>query len=68
LALRCRAADGRGDGTAGVHHAIEILGPTGFVLSPIDNLTVDVPKTWQNLEAFIEEWKSGWEKTPVLIC
>jgi uroporphyrinogen-III decarboxylase len=41
-----------------VRLAIETLGPKGFVLSPIDNLTVDAPRTWHNLEILIEEWKS----------
>ena len=40
-----------------VHTAIETLGPQGFVLSPIDNLTVDAPRTWHNLDVFIQEWQ-----------
>jgi hypothetical protein len=40
-----------------VRHAIETLGPQGFILSPVDNITVDSPRTWQNLEIFIDEWK-----------
>jgi uroporphyrinogen-III decarboxylase len=42
---------------AAVRQAIATLGPEGFVLSPVDNITVDVPRTWQNLEVFIDEWK-----------
>jgi len=42
---------------AAVPHAIETLGPEGFILSPVDNITVDAPRTWQNLEVFIDEWK-----------
>ena len=42
---------------AAVRHAIETLGPRGFILSPVDNITVDAPRTWQNLEVFIDEWK-----------
>ncbi|MGA2984492.1 MAG: uroporphyrinogen decarboxylase family protein [Terriglobia bacterium] len=42
---------------AAVRHAIETLGPGGFILSPVDNITVDAPQTWQNLEVFIGEWK-----------
>ena len=42
---------------AAVRQAIETLGPDGFVLSPVDNITVDAPQTWQNLEVFIDEWK-----------
>jgi len=42
---------------AAVRHAIETLGPEGFILSPVDNITVDAPQTWQNLEVFIDEWK-----------
>jgi uroporphyrinogen-III decarboxylase len=40
--------------------AITTLGPSGFVLSPIDNITEDQPKTWQNLEFFIDEWRRHW--------
>jgi uroporphyrinogen-III decarboxylase len=42
---------------ASVRRAIETLGPEGFILSPVDNITVDAPRTWQNLEVFIDEWK-----------
>ena len=40
-----------------VRTAIETLGPRGFVLSPIDNLTVDAPRTWHNLDVLIQEWQ-----------
>jgi uroporphyrinogen-III decarboxylase len=40
-----------------VRHAIQTLGPRGLILSPVDNLTVDEPLTWQNIEIFIDEWK-----------
>ena len=42
--------------------AIAALGPTGFILSPIDNITVDVPQTWDNLNIFIDEWRQHWSK------
>ncbi|NIS80159.1 MAG: hypothetical protein GTO14_08100 [Anaerolineales bacterium] len=42
---------------AAVQEAIEVLGPTGFVLSPIDNITLDQPLTWHNLEIFLDEWR-----------
>jgi hypothetical protein len=42
---------------AAVRQAIETLGPEGFTLSPVDNITVDAPRTWQNIEVFIDEWK-----------
>jgi hypothetical protein len=42
---------------AAVRHAIEVLGPRGFILSPVDNITVDSPHTWKNVEVFIDEWK-----------
>ncbi|HTS70989.1 MAG TPA: uroporphyrinogen decarboxylase family protein [Terriglobia bacterium] len=42
---------------AAVRLAIEALGPGGFILSPVDNITVDAPRTWQNIGAFIDEWK-----------
>lgn len=42
---------------AAVRHAIGTLGPTGFVLSPIDNITVDDPRTWRNIEILKDEWR-----------
>jgi len=45
---------------AAVRHAMRTLGPNGFVLSPVDNLTVDAPKTWQNVDIFIDEWRKNW--------
>jgi hypothetical protein len=42
---------------AAVRQAIETLGPEGFILSPVDNITVDAPQTWQNLEVLIDEWQ-----------
>lgn len=43
-----------------VRQAISSLGPTNFILSPIDNLTVDAPQTWANVKIFIDEWKKKW--------
>lgn len=40
-----------------VRLALDTLGPQGFVLSPIDNLTVDEPRTWENINTFIDEWQ-----------
>ena len=40
-----------------VCQAIETLGPQGLILSPVDNITVDAPETWRNLNVFIDEWK-----------
>jgi uroporphyrinogen-III decarboxylase len=40
-----------------VRQAINTLGPTGFILSPIDNITVDAPRTWRNIDVFIQEWQ-----------
>lgn len=42
---------------AAVRRALAELGPEGFILSPVDNITVDVPKTWSNLQVFIDEWR-----------
>ncbi len=53
---------------AAVRHAIETLGPRGFILSPVDNITVDEPLTWRNLDIFIDEWRKhrkGVQATPV---
>ncbi len=40
-----------------VRHAMQTLGPRGMILSPVDNFTVDAPRTWENIELFIDEWK-----------
>jgi hypothetical protein len=40
-----------------VRLALANLGPEGFILSPVDNITVDAPKTWSNLQIFIDEWR-----------
>jgi len=42
---------------AAVRLALAELGPEGFILSPVDNITVDAPKTWSNLRIFIDEWQ-----------
>lgn len=43
-----------------VRQAVETLGPAGFVLSPVDNITVDAPRTWHNIDVFMEEWHKHW--------
>jgi len=45
---------------AAVREAVHKLGPAGFVLSPVDNLTVDAPLTWRNVDVFIDEWRHCW--------
>jgi uroporphyrinogen-III decarboxylase len=45
---------------AAVRGAIQMLGPDGFILSPIDNITVDAPLTWQNVDIFVDEWRRHW--------
>lgn len=42
---------------AAVRGACQALGPRGFILSPVDNLTVDEPQTWENLQVLIDEWQ-----------
>ncbi len=37
--------------------ALHLLGPDGFVLSPVDNVTVDTPQTWSNLRVMIRTWQ-----------
>jgi len=51
---------GADDVRAAVRAAIATLGPTGFILSPVDNITVDEPLTWQNLDVFIAAWRESW--------
>jgi len=43
-----------------VRRAVETLGPAGFILSPVDNITVDAPRTWHNIDVFMEEWQKHW--------
>jgi hypothetical protein len=43
-----------------VRQATEALGPGGFVLSPVDSVVVDVPRTWRNVDIFIDEWRRHW--------
>lgn len=50
------------DVRAAVRHAIETLGPRGLILSPVDNLTVDAPHTWRNVDVLIDEWRQ--RRTP----
>lgn len=42
---------------AEVREAIEVLGPDGFVLSPVDNVREDTPQSRANVAALIEEWQ-----------
>lgn len=44
---------------AAVREAIDDLGPCGFILSPVDNVTVDAPKTWHNLDFLLDEWRKN---------
>jgi uroporphyrinogen-III decarboxylase len=44
---------------AAVREAISSLGPDGFILSPVDNLTVDESKTWENIDIFIDEMRKN---------
>lgn len=40
-----------------VRDAMQLLGPRRFVLSPIDNITVDAAQTWRNVDVFVDEWR-----------
>lgn len=42
---------------AAVRQAVRVLGPNDFILSPVDNITIDAPRTWKNLDVFIDEWR-----------
>ena len=42
---------------AEVREAIAALGPTGFILSPVDNVRSDDPKAQANVAALIDGWK-----------
>lgn len=43
-----------------VREAIKTMGPTGFILSPVDNITLDAPLTWENIEVLKSEWHKHW--------
>lgn len=43
-----------------VREALQVLGPTGFILSPVDNVREVTPVTWRNVDAFIDEWRRHW--------
>lgn len=43
-----------------VRHVINTLGRDGFILSPVDNITVDAPRTWQNIAVLMDEWRKHW--------
>jgi uroporphyrinogen-III decarboxylase len=47
------------DVRAAVRQAITVLGPQGFILCPVDNITVDTPQTWRNIDIFIDEWRKS---------
>ncbi len=42
---------------AAVAQAIDTLGPAGFILSPVDNITMDSERAWHNIDVFIDEWR-----------
>jgi uroporphyrinogen-III decarboxylase len=44
---------------AAVDQAIRTFGHAGFILSPIDNITVDAPRTWENIDVFIDAWRQS---------
>ncbi|MFQ6099326.1 MAG: uroporphyrinogen decarboxylase family protein, partial [Armatimonadota bacterium] len=50
----------REDVRQAVREAMAELGPSGFILSPVDNVTEDSPRAWRNVEALIEAWREGW--------
>jgi uroporphyrinogen decarboxylase len=42
-----------------VRAAVRQLGPGGgFILSPVDNVTTDAEHVWDNVAAFIDEWRA----------
>lgn len=45
-----------------VEESISILGPEGFILSPVDNVTDNSEKTWNNVKTMIKTWKRKLEK------
>jgi hypothetical protein len=49
-----------------VRRALCTLGPQNFILSPVDNITIDAPQTWHNLEIFLDEWRLSWSRLPAV--
>jgi hypothetical protein len=42
-----------------VQRALAALGGTGrFILSPVDNVRADTERSWHNLQAFVDAWRS----------
>jgi hypothetical protein len=42
-----------------VEEAASVLGDTGrFILSPVDNVRADTERSWRNVRAFIDTWRS----------
>jgi len=46
-----------------VKRAIKTVGLKGFILSPVDNITIDDPLTWKNIGIFIDEWQKCAKST-----
>ena len=45
---------------AEVRSALETLAPGGgFILSPVDNVTQNTERVWENIRALIDEWRQG---------
>jgi uroporphyrinogen-III decarboxylase len=44
---------------AEVRRALEVLGPGGFVLSPVDNVTQSTDLAWRNVRILLDEWRKG---------
>ena len=40
-----------------VEKSISILGPRGFILSPVDNVTDNSERTWNNVKTMIKTWE-----------
>jgi len=41
-----------------VQRAMECLAPgSGFILSPVDNVREDTARSWENVQALLEEWR-----------
>jgi len=49
-----------------VRQALCALGPNGFILSPVDNITLDTQKTWANLDIFRDEWRACRVPSPAI--
>ena len=48
-----------------VEESMSILGPKGFILSPVDSVTDNSVRTWNNVKTMIKTWKRKLEEIEI---